>query len=114
MLSKFNISTSKRVKIVEEFNHSYYQGLLAEIGNRKGHSTFVPNQDKNKLYLDKSLKEVTSISDILEFTYPETLKRAKTIDVIWFNQRKFPSAFFEVEHSTDIQNSLLKFTSVLL
>ena len=28
---------------------------------------------------------------------------------MWFNQRKMPNSFFEVEHSTDIQNSLLKF-----
>ena len=37
------------------------------------------------------------------------MKRAKTIDVVWFNDRKMPHSFFEVEHSTDIQNSLLKF-----
>jgi hypothetical protein len=109
VLSKFNITDKKNIKTEEEFNHSYFQGLLTEIGNLKGHKTFVPNQDKNKLYLDKPLKDITTISEILEFSYPETLKRAKTIDVIWFNQRKFPSSFFEIEHSTDIQNSLLKF-----
>ncbi|MDP2918178.1 MAG: hypothetical protein Q8N68_01625, partial [bacterium] len=32
----------------ELFNHSYYQGLLVEIGNLKKHETFVPSQDKNK------------------------------------------------------------------
>ena len=109
VLSKFNISDQKNSQIQEEFNHSYYQGLISEIGNLKGLSTFVPNQDKNKLFLDKPLKEITTVSDILEFTYPEVLRRAKTIDVIWFNNRKFPSAFFEIEHNTDFQNSFSKF-----
>src|SRR5437868_9440071 len=31
----------------EEFDHSYYQGLLVEIGNLKKYETFVPHQDKN-------------------------------------------------------------------
>ncbi len=31
----------------ELFNHSYYQGLLVEIGNLKKYETFVPSQDKN-------------------------------------------------------------------
>ncbi len=99
----------QKKEAVEEFNHSYYQGLLTEIGNLKGLSTFVPNQDKNRMFLDKPLKSITSIDDILPFTYPEVIRRAKTIDVIWFNKRKFPSTFFEIEHSTDFQNSFAKF-----
>ena len=30
-------------------------------------------------------------------------------DVIWFNERCMPSNFYEVEHTTDIKNSLSKF-----
>lgn len=37
------------------------------------------------------------------------MKRARTIDVIWFNERQMPSNFYEVEHTTDIKNSLSKF-----
>ena len=55
---------------------------------------------------------IASLNQILDFTYPEVIKRAKTVDVIWFNERKFPHAFFEVEHTTDIQNSLLKFNDL--
>lgn len=40
------------------------------------------------------------------------MRKASTVDVSWFNERKFPDSFFEVEHSTDIQNSLLKFLSL--
>ena len=44
-----------------------------------------------------------------EFTYDTLIKRARTIDVIWFNERKMPCGFYEVEHTTDIRNSLSKF-----
>jgi hypothetical protein len=91
------------------FNHSYYQGLILEIGNLRGFQTFVPNQDKNKLYLSKPLSEYSSLKTFYEFTYEHVVRRAVTIDVTWFNRRNFPDSFFEVEHTTDIQNSLLKF-----
>ena len=32
----------------EVFDHSYYQGLLVEIGNLKKYEVFVPSQDKNR------------------------------------------------------------------
>ena len=95
-----------------EFNHSYYQGLLTEIGNMKGMHTYVPYQDKNKLFLYQPLKNIASLENICDFSYSNIVNRAKTIDVIWFNERKLPSSFFEVEHSSDIQNSLLKFNDL--
>jgi hypothetical protein len=94
---------------VEEFNHSYYQGLIAELGNLENFETFIPHQDKNKLFLSRRLSEVASLPKFHDFTYEHILRRGRTIDVTWFNRRKLPNAFFEVEHSTDIQNSLLKF-----
>lgn len=43
------LSTSAVPKKEQEiFNHSYYQGLLVEIGNLKKYETFVSSQDKNK------------------------------------------------------------------
>jgi len=92
-----------------ERGHSFYQGLLAMIGNLRGFSTFIPNQDKNKLCLDKPLAEVRSLQEVPAFSYDELTRRAATVDVTWFNDRRMPHSLFEVEHSTDIQNSLLKF-----
>jgi hypothetical protein len=43
------------------------------------------------------------------FSFEDITRRAKTVDVIWLNKREMPYAFFEVEYSTDIQNSLLKY-----
>ena len=111
IVAKLGIAEKKSEK-AEIFNHSYYQGLVVEIGNLKGFSTFVPNQDKNKRYLNQSLKEIASVGNIYEFTYPEIVNRARTVDIIWFNSRRMPSSFFEIEHSTDIYNSLIKFAEL--
>jgi hypothetical protein len=93
----------------QKFNHSYYQGLVVQIGNLRRFETFVPTQDKNKLFLNKPLSQVVSLKSYYQFTYDSIVRRAQTIDVTWFNERKLPDSFIEVEHSTDMQNSLLKF-----
>lgn len=80
-----------------------------EIGKLKRYEIFVPSQDKNKQFLGKTLGEVSLQADFYQFGYNHIVRKAKTIDVSWFNARKMPSVFFEIEHSTDIQNSLLKF-----
>jgi len=94
---------------VSEYSHTYYQGLLVEIGNFKKRKTIVPNQDKNKLFLGKRLSEIATVSEMYPFGYKKMINTAKTIDVIWFNERIMPESFFEIEHSTDINNSLRKF-----
>jgi len=96
----------------ELYNHSYYQGLLVEIGKLKQYETFVPSQDKNKRFLGKTLSEISAQADFYQFGYDHIVRKAKTVDVCWFNVRKMPGALFEVEHSTDIQNSLLKFVEL--
>lgn len=51
----------------DEYNHTYYQGLLVEIGNLKKYETFVPYQDENKMFLDRKLGDVTSIKEFYRF-----------------------------------------------
>lgn len=103
---------NKNSKIVQEFSHSYYQGLLVTIGNMKKMQTFVPQQDRNKLFLREKLGDIRTLNEIPQYSFEHFVKRSETIDVIWFNERKMPSSFFEIEHSTDIYNSLLKFTDL--
>lgn len=95
-----------------ERTHSYYQGLLAMIGNLRGLSTFIPNQDKNRLCLRKPLAEIRTLQQLPPFSYESITRRAATIDVCWFNERRLPHSLFEVEHSTDFQNSLVKFNEL--
>ena len=105
---KFNIIKSN-VESVSQFTHSYFQGIIVEIGNIKKLGTYVPPQDKNKLFLEKKLSDIITVHDIYKFTYDDIIRNAKTVDAIWFNERKMPCAFYEVEHTTNIKNSLNKF-----
>lgn len=93
----------------EELDHYYYQGLLLEIGNVKQHQTFVPSQDKNKSFLDTTLGKVRKLEEIHRFGYERIVRRARTIDVIWFNRRNMPEAVFEVEHTTNFRGALSKY-----
>ena len=103
---------NKDSKEVQEFNHSYYQGLLVSIGNIKHLGTFIPNQDKNKLFLHEKLGDLRTLQELPKYSYESFVSRSSTIDVIWFNERNMPDSFFEVEHSTDIQNSLMKYSDL--
>lgn len=103
---------NKYTENVTEFNHTYYQGLLLQVGNLRLHRTWCPNQDKNRLFLGRPLGGFRTLPVLPNFSYEHLTQRSSTIDVIWFNQREMPHTFFEVEHSTDIQNSLLKFNDL--
>jgi len=95
-----------------EQNHSYYQGVLLSIGNLRSYKTFSPNQDKNRLFVNKPLKDIRTLQAIPKFSYDEFTNRCSTVDVIWFNGHLMPNSLFEVEHSTDFQNSLGKFSDL--
>lgn len=108
VLKRFEIKDGDS-KSMEMFSHAYYQGLLIEIGHYRKSTTYVPPQDQHRLFLDKQLGDLTDYKTIPGFTYETLLRRARTVDVIWFNQRHMPTHFYEVEHTTDIKNSLSKF-----
>lgn len=93
----------------EIFTHAYYQGIVVEIGNAKNYGTYIPAQDINKKFLETKLCDLATVNRIPEFTYENLIKRARTVDVIWFNERQMPCGFYEIEHTTDIKNSLSKF-----
>jgi hypothetical protein len=93
-------------------SHSYYQGLLVMIGNFRGHQTFVPNQDKNRLFINRPLAEIRTLQELPTFSHEFIIRKSESVDVIWFNIRQMPHSFFEVEHSTDIHNSLIKFSDL--
>jgi len=91
-------------------NHAYYQGLLLDSGNRQNYKTYVARQDRNREFLPKQkLGELATLETIYPFGYPGLIKPAITVDVIWFNERKMPERFYEVEMTTDIHTSIRKF-----
>jgi len=96
-----------------DFTHSYYQGLLVQLGNLRKYETFIPTQDKNRVFLGKErLGSLASCTDMYRFTYENIVGKAQAIDVVWFNARKLPASVFEVEHSTDMKNALIKFVEL--
>jgi hypothetical protein len=95
-----------------ENTHAFYQGLLVEVGTMRGMETFIPPQDQNKPYMQQTLASIATIHDIYKFSYDETMRKAQTVDVVWFNNRKMPAAFFEVENSTDMLNALSKYVQL--
>lgn len=104
---------NEEAKEVNEFNHYYYQGILLMVGEIKKLETYVPAQDKNRKFIDnRTLAEMSTLQSIPNYSYNNIVSRSATVDVIWFNERKMPHTFFEVEHSTDIQNSLVKFNDL--
>lgn len=108
VLKKLDIEPNNR-RSDEAFTHAYYQGIVVELGNKKRYKTYVPAQDKNKKFLETKLGDIASLDKIPEFTYDNLIRKAKTVDVIWFNERQMPYGFYEIEHTTDIKNSLSKF-----
>lgn len=104
---------NKNSESLAKSNHTYYQGILLIIGKYRNMNTFIPSQDKNKKFYDgRMLCELSTLTKQPCYTYPQLVNRSATIDTIWFNERNMPHSFFEVEHSTDIQNSLLKFNDL--
>jgi hypothetical protein len=101
-----------RSKPKPESDHSYYQGLLVELGNLKQQHTFVPKQDRGRLFLGRRLGDMVTLDDIYPFTYEDVVRRASTVDVVWFSQRKMPTEFIEVENTTDMHSAFLKFVTL--
>jgi hypothetical protein len=107
--AKDKLPADLKSKPKPESDHSYYQGLLVELGNLKKQQTFVPKQDRARTFLGKKLGDMVTVDDIYPFTYPEVVHRASAVDVIWFNERKMPTEFIEVENTTDMHSAFLKF-----
>jgi hypothetical protein len=55
---------------------------------------------------------VRILQEIPKFSYEELVRKCSTVDVVWFNNRLMPNTLFEIEHSTDFQNSLIKFSDL--
>jgi hypothetical protein len=64
------------------------------------------------MFVNESLGSLRTLQEMPLFSYEGLVNRSATVDVIWFNERKMPNSFFEVEHGTDMKNSLLKFNDL--
>ena len=81
ILKQLSIDKEASPKEREEFGHSYYQGLVVEIGNLKNYETFVPSQDRNRPFLSSKLSDIATLNHFYNFTYENLVHRARTIDI---------------------------------
>ena len=113
ILDTLQIGAAASEEQQKAFDHTYYQGLTLMIGKLRGYEVFAPKPDRNKPFLGKPLGAQVSVQQFPRFTYDSLCQRAQTIDVIWFHTREaglFPYAYFEIEHTTDFNSALIKFT----
>lgn len=94
----------------QQSQHTRFQGMLIEIGNLEGYETYTA--DPSKLFENKKLGVISTMSKLPPFTYTKIISTARYIDVLWFNPRSFPEHAFEVEYSTNFRNALVKFTEM--
>ena len=63
VLKKFELKEGDH-QSEEKFTHGYYQGLLVEIGKYRRFKTYIPSQDKSKLYLGQPLGTISDTTEI--------------------------------------------------
>jgi len=104
---------SNRIRTTALYTHAFYQRMLVAIGNWRGFATYVPPPDRGKTFSSGSnLEELCTLHQLPECTYPHFVKIMGNIDVVWINRRNMPEHFFEVEHTTNFRDSLVKFVEL--
>ena len=95
----------------KERTHTDIQGMLLYIGKHRNEVeyTYTDHRKKNFFLSNEKLGDIATEKKLPEFTYLNIVEEVKYIDVIWFNDRKFPSDAFEVEHTTDFNKAFQRF-----
>ena len=84
--------------------HADLQGMLIEVGNRRGLQTYCPN--KSPRFKSKRLGDLATLADLPKF--PGLNKSIiRQIDVVWVD-KSFPVHAFEVELTTGIWSGLVR------
>jgi hypothetical protein len=95
------------------YSHSQIQTLLAGIGHSKDFDVYVPENDSSKL--DWTLTEEFRLRSEMPSGFAQVAHVLSEIDVMWVRRGGNQiEGLFEVEHSTPIYSSLLRFNDILL
>lgn len=87
--------TSDKVRM-----HSFMEGICLELGNVSKYNTYTA--DPSMLYRDNThLSDIATLQHLPDFSYPEIVREAKLVDVIWMSNNKlsFPQYAFEIVDS---------------
>jgi len=93
-------------------SHEEAEAILLELGNLLGYDgTYTADLSKeyDSKILEKKgkLEEIATLDKLPQFTLDRLLGPIRKIDVIWF-QEEIPQACFEVEHTTNVKDGLLR------
>lgn len=94
----------------EEDKHGIAQGMLLALGRLYGYETFAPAPDRtSREFQGRSLSELATVTNCLDFCRGKSLPRVRQIDAIWLaedNEGTFPVYAFEVEHTTRVKSGM--------
>lgn len=76
-------------KAKPESLHTYYQGLLVELGNLRKQQTFVPKQDRNKPFLGKALGGLATLNEMSL----SPIRRSYAELPLWMSSGSVPRSF---------------------
>ncbi|GHV11622.1 hypothetical protein AGMMS49938_02630 [Fibrobacterales bacterium] len=108
LLAQQAVPTTEKEKV--QTKHGEMQGMLLEIGNSRKEVQETYTNDKKFVFQNKTLGSLATLQSVPPFTYDKIIKESVNYaDVIWFNERYFPSKIFEVENSTDFRDAFVKF-----
>lgn len=86
--------------------HSDIQGWLRDLGRGLGYKVWIAANDKSRPYADGKLAD-----GCLSQLPPSVAgggDAVALIDVVWFSEEGFPTAAFEVEHTTSIYSGIVR------
>lgn len=108
LLQKQETPKTEKEKLASR--HGEIQGMLLELGNSLEEVSETYTNDKKFIFNKKPLGSICTLRNVPPFTYEHIIKDSVSfIDVVWFNERMFPSKVFEVENSTNFRDAFIKF-----
>lgn len=81
--------------------------MLAQVGKLLGYDVYVADPARESRMFGVKLGELADLQQVPRFTLDRYLETISYVDVIWF-QEEFPVYCFEVEHSTNVTQGLLR------
>lgn len=101
-----------KLKINSPFEAQFY---LVDLGNQLGFDTYVPPTDAGRAAFGKKLDELVTIrkNDLIVNVIPAIFDPLSNIDVVWFKGNFKPQYFYEVIHSTGMNEAFARLKAVV-
>jgi hypothetical protein len=81
--------------------------MVAQVGRLLGYDVYVADPARKSKMFDVDLGDLADLQQVPRFTLDRYLNTISYVDCIWFHE-EFPAYCFEVEHSTNVTQGLLR------